>query len=71
MQSSDWTKAMERGLTAAEVGERLRSISDDVDRSKRVLAFYLCEMKERRLHDASGHRDAAHFAATKRRLGWS
>lgn len=49
------------GLNALEVGERLRSAADQLGDNKRVLAFYLADMEDRRLYQVSGHGDTAHF----------
>ena len=53
------------GLNANEVGARLRDASDELGRNKRVLAFYLFDMDERRLAQLSGHGSAVHFAETQ------
>jgi len=52
-------------LSAAEVGRRLREANDALGYHKRVLAFYLLEMEERRLFEMTGHGNTAHFAATQ------
>ena len=53
------------GLSALEVGERLRRAVDGIGLRKRELAFYLFEMHERCLYIESGHCDVGHFAAAQ------
>ena len=70
MQSTTTTSSVTRlelihGLDANEVGARLRDASDELGRNKRVLAFYLFDMDERRLAQLSGHGSTVHFAETQ------
>ncbi len=53
------------GLSVSEVCNRLRQASDKVDYNKRVLAFYLAEMVDRKLYTVGPHADTHHFAATQ------
>ncbi len=53
------------GLNAHEVGERLRNASDELGRNKRVLAYYLYDMNDRRLYQVSGHGSTVHFAESQ------
>ena len=67
MQSNNTTATITRlelthGLNAAQVGDRLRDASDQLGINKRVLAFYLLDMEERRLHLVSGHQSTVHVA---------
>ena len=57
-----WVESMAENLPASEVQERLRETSDVGDQMKRVLAFYLYDMSDRLLFEASGHKDTSHFA---------
>lgn len=59
--------ALVPGLTVAEVHARLAQGLRMQDVGQRILAFYLCDMETRRLHQASGHSSAVHFA--EERLG--
>lgn len=49
------------GLSASDVGHRLRAAVDELGRNKRVLAFYLADMEERSLYQVSGHGSTVHF----------
>ena len=49
------------GLSADQVGERLRNAADELGRNKRVLAYYLAEMEDRQLYQVSGHGSTVHF----------
>jgi hypothetical protein len=53
------------GLSADEVGKRLRHASDELGCNKRKLAFYLFDMDERRLYQMSGHSSTAHYAESQ------
>lgn len=57
------------GLSPEEVQHRLRDANRATDLGHRMLAFYLHEMQERRLHQLSGHSSAVHYATA--RLGMS
>ncbi len=66
MQSNTVTRLeLIHGLNANKVGARLRDASDELGRNKRVLAFYLFDMDERRLAQLSGHGSTVHFAETQ------
>ena len=49
------------GLAAVDVRDRLCVACDQEGWNRRVLAFYLLEMHERRLYLESGHADVRHF----------
>jgi hypothetical protein len=49
------------GLSASEVADHLRHAADRLGLNKRVLAFYLADMDDRRLYQVSGHGSTVHF----------
>ncbi len=56
---------MRPGLTADEVCRRLARAARHEETGRRVLAFYLVEMDERRLYQATGHGSTAHYAEAR------
>lgn len=58
------------GLSALELGERLRNASDDAGLRKREQTFYLLEMEERCLYLESGHSSTRHFAESQLDMDW-
>ena len=49
------------GLAAAAVGHRLRRAADEIGDNRRILAFYLADMRDRGLYLESGHGSVEHF----------
>ncbi|MBL9086846.1 MAG: AAA family ATPase [Planctomycetia bacterium] len=62
--SADPTE-MRPGLTAEEVCRRLARAARHEETGRRVLAFYLVEMDQRRLYQATGHGSTAHYAEAR------
>ena len=56
---------MRAGLAAEEVRRRLAGAARREETGQRILAFYLVEMDERRLFQASGHGSTEHYARTR------
>lgn len=61
----DGETAMLPGLPAEEVARRLARAGRREEVGQRVLAFYLVEMDERRLYQATGHGSTAHYAEAR------
>lgn len=49
------------GLSASQVADILRHAADQIGDHRRVLAFYLVDMEDRRLYQVSGHGCTVHF----------
>lgn len=62
--SNDPTE-MRPGLTADEVCRRLARAARHEETGRRVLAFYLVEMDQRRLYQTTGHGSTAHYAEAR------
>jgi Holliday junction DNA helicase RuvB len=56
---------MRPGLAAEEVCRRLARAARHEETGRRVLAFYLVEMDARRLYQATGHGNTAHYAEAR------
>ena len=57
-------KRIEYNLKAAEVDRRIRQAAEAVKMDETVLAFYLKEMKERKLYNEFGCSSTVHYAET-------
>lgn len=60
---------LKAGLPVEELHRRLESLNRATDLGHRALAFYLHDMQERRVFQATGHSSAVHYATA--RLGMS
>jgi len=56
---------LHQGLAVSEVHSHLQQGLRLKDTGQRILAFYLTEMEDRRLHQASGHRSTIQFAGDR------